>query len=283
MQITINNEKLTATINYVGAELVSLKNKDNKEYIWEGNPQYWGRHSPVLFPIVGILKENKYKYNGKTYSLSGHGFARDMEFELIQKTQKSASFILKSTQKTKENYPFDFELLIGYILTDSSLEISYTVINKTSGQMLFSIGGHPGFALKEEFKNYALEFDEQEILEYNFIENGLISEDISFLTLSEKQLPLNYDLFKKGALVFKKINSKGITILENSKPLLKIIYNKFPNLGIWTPPQAPFLCIEPWFGYADTTDFQGDISKKEGIQILENHQKFYSNFSIEIF
>jgi galactose mutarotase-like enzyme len=279
---TISNSNLTAQIKHLGAELFSLKSDHNKEYIWEGNPTFWGKHSPILFPIVGTLKNNSYSINNEKYQLNRHGFAREMEFELLEKTDDSATFSLVSTIETKKVYPFDFELQISYSLDGSKLNIDYKVINKSDLIMPFAIGAHPALALPGNFEEYSLEFQQDEILKYYLLEEGLISNHTNELQLDKKQLGLNYKQFENDALVFKTLKSKSITILKNTNPFLKVNFSDFPNLGIWTVVNAPFLCIEPWFGYSDTTEEYDDFSKKEGIQLLKKRDTFESNYSIEI-
>jgi galactose mutarotase-like enzyme len=279
---TISNSILTAEIKHLGAELCSLKDNLNKEYIWNGNPDFWGKHSPVLFPIVGTLKNNTYQHNDSEYHLSRHGFAREMEFKLIEKQENSAVFSLTASEETKEKYPFDFDLHLIYSLENKTLKIEYKVFNKGESKMPFSIGAHPAFDLPNNFENYSLAFEEKDSLDYYLLEEGLISNATNELTLDKNQLHLNYKLFENDALVFKNIKSKSVTILENSKPLLKVNYTDFPDLGIWTPPTAPFICIEPWFGYSDTVDKSGLLLDKEGIQVLEANEAFHSVFSIEI-
>ena len=282
MTTTISNSNLTAQINHFGAELFSLKNRENKEYIWEGNPAFWGKHSPILFPIVGTLKNNSFNYKESEYHLSRHGFARDMEFELIEKLENSATFSLISSEESRKVYPFDFELQICYSLEENKLNIDYKVINKNDAIMPFSIGAHPAFALPKPFENYALLFEHNEILTSYELENDLLSDHFSTIEMIDKQVPLNYSLFEKDALIFKKLQSKSITILENQNPLLRVQFDDFPNLGIWTKSNAPFLCIEPWLGYSDTVHSTGNILEKEGIQLLEAKKSLECNFSIEI-
>jgi galactose mutarotase-like enzyme len=279
---TISNSILTAQIKHTGAELCSLKDNSNTEYIWNGNPEFWGKHSPILFPIVGTLKNNSYQHNNVEYHLSRHGFAREMGFELIDKQENSATFSLTSSDETKEKYPFDFELHLIYTLENTALKIEYRVINNGESKMPFSIGAHPAFDLPGNFENYSLEFENREPLTFFLLEDGLISNTTEQLQLDKKELYLNHKLFENDALVFKKLTSKSISILENSKPILKISYEDFPNLGIWTPPNAPFICIEPWFGYSDTVETFGNLFNKEGIQILDSNEIFKSQFSIEI-
>jgi galactose mutarotase-like enzyme len=279
---TIQNATLTAEINPFGAELISLKNNNTTEYIWEGNPDFWGKHSPILFPIVGTLKNNSFSYEEKEYNLSRHGFARDMTFKLIDKKENSATFCIKSSAETLKKYPFEFELHLMYTLQNSSLDIEYKVINTGKSKMPFSIGAHPAFALPGNFENYSMTFEKEEPLEYYLLENDLISNKTKTLEVHNKQIPLTYELFKNDALIFKTLQSNTLTILKNEKPLLKVNFKDFPSLGIWTKMNAPFICIEPWFGYSDTNENFGNLFEKEGIQILDSNKIFNSKFSIEI-
>lgn len=278
---TLFNSNLTAKINHIGAELISLES-NNKEYIWEGNPDFWGKHSPVLFPIVGTLKNNTYTYNTISYQLSRHGFARDTEFKLIDKKESSAIFSIQSNEETLKVYPFNFELQIIYTLEDNNLHIQYKVINKGNLQMPFSIGAHPAIALPGNFENYSLQFEKQEPLVYNLLDNDLISNKTKTLPTTNNKVSLNYSLFENDALIFKTLKTRYLTIIEGQKPLVRIRFEDFPHLGIWTKTNAPFLCIEPWFGYSDSIESTGNIMDKEGIQILEPKAKFDSQFSIEI-
>ena len=281
MNTTISNSTLKASIKNAGAELFSLKSQD-KEFIWEGNPAFWGKHSPVLFPIVGTLKNNTYKVLGQEYQLPRHGFARDMEFLLINKTENSATFSLQSSAETLKKYPFEFELQLIYTLKESTLDIEYKVINRNETKMPFSIGAHPAIALPGDFENYSLKFEKEEVLQFSLLENDLVSNKTQVLETTENLVPLNYKLFENDALVFKTLESNSLTILENSKPYIKVDFEDFPSLGIWTKEQAPFICIEPWFGYSDTPGNSGDLFEKEGILILDANQTFTSKFSIQI-
>lgn len=282
MTTTISNSILTASIKHAGAELFSIKDNQNKEYIWEGNPNFWGKHSPVLFPIVGTLKNNTYTINGKEYHLPRHGFARDMDFELIEKTESKAVFSLKSSEETLQKYPFEFELQLVYTLTENALKLEYKIINGGKEKMPFSIGAHPAIALPDDFENYALQFEKEENLKYYLLENDLISSKTKNLETKNNLVPLNYELFKNDALIFKTLESKSLIILNNSKPYVKVEYNDFPSLGIWTKENAPFICIEPWLGYSDTDENSGNLYEKEGILVLDENKTFSAKFSITI-
>lgn len=283
MSVTISNSKLSAQIHCKGAELFSLKSiATNQEYLWEGNPEFWGKHSPILFPIVGTLKNNTYTYNDQQFQLLRHGIARDLNFSLIYTTDNQAVFSLKASDVTKKDYPFDFELQLTYTLLDTKLEFNYTIINNDKVPMPFSIGAHPAFALPNNFESYSLEFNQQETLKCFTLKNDLISDTVFDIALSNKKLPLTYSTFENDALIFKTLQSRAITILENNKPLIKVAFDDFKNLGIWTKVGAPFICIEPWLGYSDTIHSNGNILEKEGIQVVKEKEHFECQFSIEI-
>lgn len=283
MNISIQNNFLKATINTKGAELNSLaKIADGKEYIWEGNPVFWGKHSPVLFPIVGTLKNNCYFYENQKYELPRHGFARDMEFEVVQQTENEVTFSLKSSELTIQNYPFSFELQLTYSLIENELTIGYSIHNLNDAKMPFSIGAHPAFALPNEIENYSLSFEKQEDLKCYILENDLLSNANYTISLENKELPITTKLFEKDALIFKQLQSKNVSILENGKAILKVSFENFKSLGIWSKVGAQFVCIEPWLGYSDTTETSGNITEKEAILILEPYKKHDCSFAIEI-
>ncbi|OYU80377.1 MAG: aldose epimerase [Flavobacterium sp. BFFFF1] len=282
MTTTISSEGFQATIKHFGAELISLKNHDNTEYLWDGNPEFWGKHSPILFPIVGTLKDNKFQYDGGSYTLSRHGFARDMEFECEKVTAASASFVLKSNAETLKKYPFQFLLRIVYTLSGPNLEIAYEVENHTNSEMYFSIGAHPAFALPGNFEDYSLAINGVDALKSFTLQNDLISGETKTTKIDGGKLPLDYTLFEQDALILKDVQFDAITILKNDKPLLNVHFPSFPDLGLWTKPNAPFLCIEPWFGYSDTSDSTGRIEEKPGIVTLGSNETFAAKFNIEI-
>ncbi|MCG9792902.1 aldose 1-epimerase family protein [Flavobacterium algicola] len=283
MKTTLDNAYLTVQINSMGAELISIKDKKNTEYMWEGNPKFWGKHSPVLFPIVGALKNDTYQYNGKNYQLSRHGFAREMEFNLIENSATKAIFAIASNADTLLKYPFEFELQIIYTLVKNNIQIEYQVVNKNAYDMPFSIGAHPAFALPKEFEEYSLQFSEKEQLHYNILENNLIADTTKELPLDySNSIALEYSLFENDALIFKNLQSKTVSILEGKREIVRVHYEDFPSLGIWTMPNAPFLCIEPWLGYADTVNCTGNIFEKEGILVVQPNEQFHSKYTIEI-
>jgi len=281
MDITISNGILTATINPKGAELSSLKDSST-EYMWEGDSKFWGKHSPVLFPIVGTLKNNSYLYNGQVYALSRHGFARDNVFSIKEQSDSSVVFSLSSNDDTKTLYPFDFELELAYTLKDKTLTLEYRVNNKGKGSLPFSIGAHPAFATPGTFTNYSLIFEKDEPLVSIQLQDDLLSNNTTPVPAQNGTLPLSYELFKNDALIFTGLQSRAVTLKKNNNEILKVSFPQFPHLGIWTKQDAPFICIEPWQGYSDAPDTRGNIVEKEGIIILEGGKQYKSGFKIEI-
>lgn len=280
---TLSNSILSVSINSKGAELISIQNNQTKrEYIWEGNPEYWGKHSPILFPIVGTLKNNAYRFNGQNYTLPRHGFARDHEFKVISQEQDKVIFSLQENAATLAAYPFNFELQVGYTLTENEVVVSYLIKNNNQKTMPFSIGGHPAFALKNAFTDYSLRFEKEENLISYALENDLISDKTAIVKLQQNELQLRYSLFDKDALVFKSMASKQIQLLENNVPILHFKYSDFPHFGLWTKVGAPFICLEPWLGYADTLAATGNLTEKEGITLLEGNSAKEIRFSVEI-
>ena len=289
MNYEIKNEHIKVKIKSFGAELNSLQKIDEDlEYMWQGDSKYWNRHSPILFPIVGRLKNDSYTYQNQKYNMTQHGFARDKEFEVIKNEADFMEFRLKSDEKTLEIYPFSFELYLSYKLEKNSLIVSYKVINKSDDKMLFSIGAHPAFnwTLKEDEKkeNYFLEFENiKETKRYFLNDKGLVYDSVD-LKIIDNKIALNEELFKNDALVFEDLNIKTLT-LKNSinENYIKLNFENFPYLGIWSKPTgAPFICIEPWFGVADSFDSSKNLEDKKGIITLLKDEIFSSFYSIEI-
>ncbi|WP_368031133.1 aldose 1-epimerase family protein [Arcobacter sp. s6] len=288
MNYEIKNALISAKIDSLGAQLNSLKNNNqNLEYMWQANPKYWNRHAPILFPIVGRLKDDEYFYDGKTYKMSQHGFARDCEFELVKQEDDYLRFRLKSSEKSLEIYPFFFELNLSYELVENKLVISYEVKNKTDGKMLFSIGAHPAFnwPLDNEEKNDCF-FEFQNIKNtkrYFLNDKGLVYKSAD-LEIKDNKIPLSEELFKDDALVFNDLNIKQVTFKNSkNKNYVKLQFEKFPYLGLWSKPSgAPFLCIEPWFGVADSYDSSKNLEDKKGIISLKKDEIFSCFYSIEI-
>lgn len=288
MNYEIKNSFISAKIDSFGAQLNSLKKVDiNLEYIWQADSKYWNRHAPILFPIVGRLKDDEYFYQGNKYNMSQHGFARDCEFELLKKDDDYLSFRLTSNDKSFENYPFLFELDVCYELIKNKLIISYKVKNMTNGEMFFSIGAHPAFnwPLENEEKNdYFFEFEDiKSTKRYYLNEKGLVYNSAN-LEIKDNKIALNEELFKDDALIFNDLNIKSVS-LKNIKNdnFIKVDFDNFPYLGLWSKPTgAAFICIEPWFGIADEENSNQKLEEKKVMITLQKNEIFSCFYSIEI-
>lgn len=282
MKSILKNKHCTVTINHKGAELISFT-KNGIDCIWSVDEKFWNKTSPILFPIVGRLKNDTYLLDGKKYTLNRHGFARDYVFFVKEKLENSITFSLQQNEETLKRYPFNFELQLKYTLENSTLTLQYFVINNSNEKMPFSIGAHPAFSITNNFEDYALQFDSHDTFETHHLENDLFNGKTSIIPSNGNLIPLNYGLFEKDALVFKNLESKTVTLIKNNKAVLSINFKEFPFLGIWTKKNAPFICIEPWVGHADESTATGNIVEKKNITILNAKESFNCKFSIELF
>ncbi len=263
-----------------GAELISVK-MNGFEKIHDGE-KYWNRHSPVLFPIVGKLKDGKTLIEGKTYEMGQHGFARDMEFEQIEEN----SYLLKSNEETKKKFPFDFELYISYKVTGNKLITKYKVINKSDKQMIFGLGGHPAYRCEYSSGKYRLEFNDiEDDIEIYQLQEGLVKEKPEKLSkfVKENRIFLDRKTFENDAIIMKNIKSRKVYLKTESKTVLSFEFEKFPYLAIWSKPDAPFICIEPWFNTADKVNSNGIFEEKEDLIELNPNQKFEAEYSVNFF
>lgn len=286
MRFSIENEIIRLEIAELGAEMKSLQSKESKrEYLWQANPDFWPRTAPILFPIVGRLVEDQYLHDGHVYPLSQHGFARDRIFEIVDQHPERIRLLLKSDYESQKFYPFDFELYITYNLAKNWVWIDYEVVNSGNSQMFFSVGAHPGFALPDfPTSSYSLEFEKSENLSANPLDQGLLKvESTEGFSLMGNSILLDSEIFLNDAIVFQNLNSSYISINDDfGKSFLKLHFSGFPWLGIWSKPEAPFVCIEPWFGHADFVGRPKEISEKDGVLSLDPAENFHCRFAIEI-
>jgi len=290
-RLVLENDYLRAEFVHKGAELQRLRYKPGGvELMWSGDAAFWGKHSPILFPIVGALKDNQYEYRGERYSLGRHGFARDRYFELVEHDTHSITFRLCDDADTLRVYPFQFDLRVSYALSEESLSCTYTVSNVSSEDpLLFSVGAHPAFSVpfrsEQDYRDYYIHFDRDSSLErYPLTAEGLIKSTPEVMELDEHKLALSKELFHQDALVFKHFKSKNIT-LGYAKEGLRIEMNigNFPFLGIWAAKDAPFVCLEPWLGIADGVDHNQDFEKKEGVIRLAPGQESINMWKIWVY
>ena len=283
---TIENDFIRLSISNQGAEMKSLvSKKHSKEWLWQADPDFWPRTAPILFPVVGKLVDNQYLYNDQPFPLSQHGFARDRIFDLEEGSANQAKFKLVSDYESRKFYPFDFELHVGYNLAKSWVWIEYEVINTGNHEMYFSIGGHPGFKLPGwPDKKYYINFEEADELKPFLLDNGLLkSQKDHPIEMTDKEILISESIFDKDALVLENLKSTWVGVKsESNDHNLKVHFEGFPYLGLWSKPGAPFVCIEPWFGHADFEGLSGEISKKPAILHLHPEQNFYCRYAVEI-
>jgi galactose mutarotase-like enzyme len=285
--IILENEHLIASFSAKGAELQSLKSKvSNTEYIWGADPKFWAKHSPVLFPIVGALKDNKYVYQDQSYELSRHGFAREQDFEVEPVNATEVVFTLRESEDTLALYPFQFSLSLRYVLSDKGLTCSYEVHNPADQDLLFSVGGHPAFATPVNgltYTDYKLTFNADTELQYHKVVNNLIADETLVLPLENQQLQLKHELFYNDALVFKALKSDKITLSNNvNNAGLEFSFPDFPYFGIWAAKDADFVCLEPWCGIADGVNRNQELRDKEGIIALAPKQSWQRAWTVKI-
>ena len=290
MLLTIENELLKADISAKGAELQSMVSKmSGLEYLWNADPAFWAKHAPVLFPIVGSLKNNSYVFKGKSYTLPRHGFARDMDFTVEKQLPKEVTFLLTSTEDTKKNYPFDFEFRVRYQLLGDELSTEYMVSNTGQGTMYFSVGGHPAFRLPlaagTVYSDYYLKFEETEDLSrWPISKDGLILSETIPVLEDSNILPLKKSLFYQDALVFKYPASSEVSVLSDKTPHgIQFQMGEFPFLGLWAAKDADFICIEPWCGIADSVNTTQRLEHKEGIEKAVPDKVFSRQWRVKVF
>ena len=262
----------------LGAELTSIKFNEI-EKLHQGE-SHWKRHAPILFPIVGQLKNGETIINGMTFKMGQHGFARDMEFEEVSENK----FVLKSSKETLEKFPFKFELYVEYIIKNNELTTKYIVINKDVKEMIFGLGGHPAYICEYSTGDYQIEFESEENkIEFMQLENGLISNEKAPNFLKENKIDLLPDIFENDAIIMKNIKSNKVFLINKklNKKLLEFDFTGFPYLALWSKIGAPFVCIEPWFNTTDNINSNGRFEEKENILKLKPEEKFECEYKVK--
>ncbi|MCM1451005.1 MAG: aldose 1-epimerase family protein [Clostridium sp.] len=290
MMVTLKNNLLTVVISAHGAELQSIKNNvTGHEYLWQGDPRFWGRRSPVLFPIVGSLWEKRYRMDGKEYTLGQHGFARDCEFSIMDDVPADeAWFALEWNDETLKLYPRKFRLEIGYRLVDERITVMWTVQNLDSRDMAFQIGAHPAFyypdfSPSDPVHAYLL-FDNSTIESQVLAEKGCVGDETKKVLLNhEGMLPVTSDTFTHDALILADEQVHRVSMLDKAKsPYLSMIF-RAPLVGLWSPkPDAPFMCIEPWYGRCDRRGYEGPFDQRDYVNLLSPRRSFNASYLIII-
>ncbi|KEP25063.1 aldose 1-epimerase family protein [Bacillus zhangzhouensis] len=286
---TIENDQLLVQITERGAEVREVLHKESgRHYMWSGDPNYWGRVSPVLFPIVGRLKDDQYKIGAQIYELTQHGFLRDVDFDLFEEAKDKVAFQYQSNGRHVEQYPYEFTARIRYALSENGLTISWEIDYDGEDTMYFSIGGHPAFKVPlvegEQTKDYTLTLtasDEHQPVQYE-LRNSLVREKEKDVQLEPIQL--RPEFFQDDAMIFSHINR--VSLFSQAGHGVEIDLTGFPFVGIWSPynqekgTMAPFVCIEPWYGIADMEGASGQYKEKFGIQTLEKNETFRADYTI---
>lgn len=286
----IQNDYLRIRAREYGAELISIYYKPNEtEHLWQADPAFWGWHAPMLFPVVGRCLNDEITVDGKIYPMEKHGFARKSNFKLLELGDSRMVFELKHSEETLKHYPYKFELLVGYHLHGNKLHCTYEVINIDDKPIYFCIGGHPAFAVPfsagEKYEDYYIEFENDNHLQRHHINTeGFFTGETTDVLKGNNQLLLKPDMFNDDALIFKNLKSRSVTIKSDlHSQQLKMSFTYFNYLGLWAKPNAPYVCIEPWLGCADTKGKPTDFTKKEGIITLPVGERFNAGWDVEIF
>ncbi len=282
--VLLNNSRLQIAVSRVGAELQSLKSRvSDDEYLWQGDPAVWGGRAPILFPIVGSLKNNLTQIGQQNYELPRHGLVRRKSFSLLEQKSDQCSFSIQSDESTLASYPWQFELRVSYALQDQRLKIHYEVFNRDSSTMIFTLGSHPGFTLPEPVSEYSIRFSQPETLQrFPLDTDGLLAVKGTDYLDNSDTLPLSADLFNDDALVFKDIKSQTIDLLHKDRVRVSVDTGATPHLGLWAKPGAPFVCIEPWFGYSDSLDTNSNFCDKPAMLHLPAGECFSHHWSVLI-
>lgn len=289
MLYTLENEMLTVKVESLGAELKSVVSKDAAtEYMWCGDEKYWKRTSPVLFPSVGTMKNKEYLYNGKKYPMCQHGFARDMEFQLVSETEDSLWMEVHATPKTLVDYPFHFTLQIGYELKGNQVKVLWKVINNEEENMMyFSIGAHPAFNCpihgEESKEGYGMRLNSKGNVLYSLIdENALMLNSKNELQLSDGKVLFHPTFFDDGAYIIEDYSASEVSLFDSQGKEYVTVNFGAPLFGIWSPEHkdAPFVCIEPWYGRCDRATFEGRLDEREWGNKLLPHEIFSKEYTI---
>ena len=286
MDHTLESGRISATIKADGAELCSLKNAAGRELLWQAGPA-WPRHSPILFPIVGRLKNDELRHRGKAYPMTQHGFARDMPFAWRERTKTSCTLELTDDAASRQRFPFAFRLAIRYVVNDADLDVRFEISNTGDETLPASLGGHPAFnwpLLPELPKEaYAIHFSNDEPAPIRRLKGGLLREKPEPTPIEGNYLALSEQLFADDAVILDHPASRSIRYAADRGPSIGLQWQGFRELGIWSKPDgAPFLCLEPWRGFADPLDFDGEFSDKPGIMKTEPGETEILSYRISV-
>lgn len=288
MSVKLENEKLLVEIAELGAEVTRIYDKENDiEVLWDGNPKFWKRHSPILFPNVGKTYQNKVLISGKEYPAPSHGFARDSVFECVEYAEDSARFLLSSSEKTKEVYPFDFKLYVAYKLQGKELNVEWTVENCSQDTMCFTIGGHPAFKFadpSEKKEDYKLKFPGKQEIISSFLDlttGTTVPGKHYAVELQDEMCVLREELFENDTLILDDYQVNEVWLChKDGTPYVGVKCEGFPNFGIWSVKDSGFVCLEPWMGRCDESGFSSEVSEKKYVNLVNAGEEFRKDYTI---
>jgi len=279
---SIENDRLRVSVKTAGCELAGIFCKDNNtEYLWQGNPDVWYGQSPILFPIVGRLIDDRYTLDGVEYEMPKHGFARKTEWTFLSAKENEMKFILKDSEATRKIFPYEFDFTVTYQISGNKLKVTHEILNRNDRTMYFSLGAHPGFNCTIGDK---LVFSENETLETEKIdlEKSLRIPETFPVLNNSKEITITEHIFDEDALILHGIKSEFISLYKDGKEAVKFNMGRSPYLGIWAKPGAPYVCIEPWCGVNDSQEKKADFSLKDGINSLPARETFTFCWEAEI-
>lgn len=286
--IKLQSPRLSCTIAICGAELLSLCDETARdEFIWQRDPAYWAASAPILFPVIGRMKDGGYVLDQQFYEIPKHGFARDLDFAVVVADESNATFRLTDNARTIANFPFAFALEVKFSLQASTLTVDYHVENRSMRVMPFALGSHPAFALPVEsggIEDWSIVFSESEAPLYHRVtENLLSSTPAPFIFSADNSIPLSQTLFDHDALIFKNIRSRKLK-LQHRKHGTRLTFDTggAPVLGIWSKPGAPYVCLEPWWGFDDSSEIHPEIFARPAMLRLAPGEIFKANYQITV-
>lgn len=278
--VTISNDILTVNISTKGAEMKSIK-KGGKEIIWEGDPAVWPGQTPILFPICGGLKDDKFIYDGKEYILEKHGYAKTSEFEIEKADETSAVFLLKSNEESCKKYPFEYEFRASFTLDENTLKVDYTAKNTGDKTMYYAAGAHEGYACPNGVEEWSVVFEKDEEFKKTVLNGNLLEYNAVQFAKNGKELPLKNEYFETDAIVLENIKSRKVTLKNrNTGESIDVEFEGNDYLLIWTKPGANYICIEPWGALPDFVDSNNRLEHKKGIIALAPNQEHTNSHKI---
>jgi len=288
--VELKNEKISVVISEKGAELQSIKDANGKEYLWQADPKYWARHSPILFPIVCSVNDNTYRVDGKEYHLPRHGFARDTDFKVVARSENKVTFALESTEETKKVYPYDFALGVSYVLNGNKIDVVWHVFNTDKQEIHFQIGGHPAFNIPDmkegEAQSGRIRLDNKEPMDalHSYLDGSHEMDEVPFVEAEDGIIAFSDNTWRNDSIKVHKSQLHRAELLNKAgNPEVTVSFNT-PVIAFWSPygKQAPFVCIEPWYGIGDPRGFNGEFKDKPMMNHLLPGASFMSKYEIKI-